>query len=110
MRTKQPREATGPASFGLKEAAARKGLKRLFPQAATNCFECNVRLTSSTRKRMVTVQQVAGGFVASGHQLCLACAEKLQTFPHLMRNTKNDLMAARFACSGESVKCVGGVQ
>jgi len=93
------------------EKLRQKLIRDLFPKKAATCFECGAKLTSSGRKRIVTVHRLPEGVVFSGHQLCRSCAAlmqagELQKLPKI----NSDVAAARFEFMGADVKCVGGLQ
>lgn len=82
--------------------------KHLFPKKKHKCFECQARITNTTRKRMATFRKVQGHVTAVGYQLCKPCAKLLQTerFSELPVISR-DLAEADF--SAGVMDCVGGV-
>lgn len=86
-------------------------IKKLFPEKAATCFECGAKLTSSTRKRIVTFHRIPKGLVASGHQVCKSCAALMQAGQYQkMPKINSDIAAARFQVIGADVPCAGGMQ
>lgn len=93
------------------EKLRQKFIRDLFPKKAATCFECGAKLTSSTRKRIVTFHTVPKGLVASGHQLCKSCAALMQAGQYQkMPKINSDIAAARFQVIGADVPCAGGMQ
>lgn len=92
------------------EKARQALIKQLFPRKMGQCFECKIRLIDSNRKRMVTLQNLSGGVIASAFQLCGLCAEIFQSKQyHRLPNVHRELLVVRFQWEGADVGCVGGV-
>ncbi|MCR4143668.1 hypothetical protein [Alcaligenes faecalis] len=101
------REARRKASRQLKQAH-KKFVNQLFPTKVYACFECKKRLTDETRKRMATFQKLPKEVIASGFQLCMPCADLLQSNQwHRLPNVNRDLLRARFQCEGVDVAVRG---
>jgi len=106
--TQKSQSTNSQRQFSTRDEAFKK---KMFPEEAHNCFECEKRLTKSNRKRMVTFHPAPGGTIASAHQLCKKCAAFLhnQDFYRVPKVHK-DILSARFTAFGAHAGCVGGLQ
>lgn len=76
----------------MNEKARQHQLRKLFPENESNCFECNIKLTNSNRRRMVSGFEGHGMTIMTGYTLCKKCAARLKAQKyHLVPRCARDM-------------------